>query len=124
MRLLIQRIESAEVRVNGEVVGRTGRGLCLFVGVAAEDPNADADFLAEKAIHLRIFEDAVGKLNRSVSDIQGDISSCRSSRCTAIAAKDGVRLSAARLLRKRRGSFMTTSSASSKSPAFEWRPGA
>jgi D-tyrosyl-tRNA(Tyr) deacylase len=45
----------------------------LFVGVAAEDSNADADFLAEKAIHLRIFEDAGGKLNRSVSDIQGDI---------------------------------------------------
>ena len=73
MRLLIQRIESAEVRVDGEVVGRGGRGLCLFVGVAAEDTTADADFLAEKAIHLRIFEDADRKLNRSVSDLHGDI---------------------------------------------------
>jgi len=73
MRLLIQRIESAEVRVDGEVVGRAGRGLCLFVGVAAEDTTADADFLAEKAIHLRIFEDADRKLNRSVSDLHGDI---------------------------------------------------
>lgn len=73
MRLLIQRIESAEVRLDGEVVGRAGRGLCLFVGVAVEDSTADADFLAEKTIHLRIFEDDGGKLNRSVSDLHGDI---------------------------------------------------
>src|SRR5262249_7368331 len=73
MRLLIQRIESAEVRVDGQIVGRAGRGLCLFLGVATEDSRADADLLAEKAIHLRIFEDDGGKLNRSVSDIRGDI---------------------------------------------------
>jgi D-tyrosyl-tRNA(Tyr) deacylase len=73
MRVLVQRIESAEVRVDGETVGRAGRGLCLFVGVAVEDSTAEADFLADKAIHLRIFEDAAGKLNRSVADISGDI---------------------------------------------------
>jgi D-aminoacyl-tRNA deacylase len=73
MRVLIQRIESAEVRVDGEIVGAAGRGLCLFVGVAVEDSTADADFLADKAIHLRIFEDGNGKLNRSAADVNGDI---------------------------------------------------
>ncbi len=73
MRVLVQRIESAEVRVDGEIVGRAGHGLCLFVGVAVDDAKADADFLADKATHLRIFEDAGGKLNRSIADIAGDI---------------------------------------------------
>ncbi len=73
MRLLIQRVAAAEVRIDGEVVGRAGRGLCLFLGVASGDSTADADYLAEKAVHLRIFEDAAGKLNRSVSDLRGEI---------------------------------------------------
>lgn len=73
MRVLVQRIDSAEVRVDGEIVGRAGRGLCLFVGVALEDSTANAEFLVDKAIHLRIFEDAGGRLNRSVEDIRGDI---------------------------------------------------
>jgi D-aminoacyl-tRNA deacylase len=71
--LLIQRIKGAQVSVAGEIVGEAGRGLCLFLGVAWGDSPAAADFLAAKAAELRIFEDESGKLNRSVTEIAGEI---------------------------------------------------
>lgn len=73
MRLLVQRIKRASVSVGGEVVGEAGPGLCLFLGVAATDLPADADYLVTKAADLRIFEDASGKLNRSVTEIRGEV---------------------------------------------------
>jgi D-aminoacyl-tRNA deacylase len=73
MRLLVQRIKRATVGVDGEVVGEAGPGLCLFLGVAAADLSADADYLVTKTVDLRIFEDASGKLNRSVREIHGDV---------------------------------------------------
>ena len=73
MRLLIQRIKGAKVSVAGEIVGEAGRGLCLFLGVAWGDSPAAADFLAAKAAELRIFEDESSKLNRSVTEIAGEI---------------------------------------------------
>lgn len=73
MRAVIQRVSQASVRVEGQVVGEVGPGLLVLLGVAANDSHADADYLVEKIIGLRIFEDGDGKMNRSVADIRGAI---------------------------------------------------
>lgn len=59
--------------MDNEVLGRIGPGLCLLLGVGKEDQKKDADFLAEKISHLRIFEDEQGKMNRSVIDTGGEL---------------------------------------------------
>jgi len=59
--------------VAGEVVGRIGRGLVIFVGVAGADTKKDAQYLAQKVVSLRIFSDEVGRLNLSVLDIKGEL---------------------------------------------------
>lgn len=61
------------MRVGGRVVGEIGRGLLVLLGVGREDTEADADYLAEKIVHLRIFEDDAGKMNRSLLDIGGEM---------------------------------------------------
>ena len=71
MIVVLQRVKSAEVTVNGSVTGSCGRGLLILLGVAAGDSTADADALAAKISKLRIFEDENGKMNRSVLDIGG-----------------------------------------------------
>lgn len=71
MIVVLQRVKSAEVTVNGSVTGSCGRGLLILLGVAAGDGTADADALAAKISKLRIFEDENGKMNRSVLDIGG-----------------------------------------------------
>ena len=68
MRILLQRVRQASVTVSGETVGDIGRGLLLLVGATHGDDAATAVRLAEKAAHLRIFEDADGKMNRSLLD--------------------------------------------------------
>lgn len=73
MRLLIQRVSRAEVRVDGAVVGGIGRGLVVLVGVGHGDSQADADALAGKTVDLRIFRDDEGKTNRSLVDVGGDV---------------------------------------------------
>ena len=73
MKAVLQRVARAEVRVAGEVVGRIERGLCVLVGVAEGDLDADADALAEKVLTLRIFEDDAGKMNLAVSDVGGSV---------------------------------------------------
>ncbi|MFB3891141.1 MAG: D-aminoacyl-tRNA deacylase [Phycisphaerae bacterium] len=73
MRALVQRVESAEVRVDGQVTGRIGPGLLVYLGVAAGDDSACAARLAEKVAFLRIFDDAQGKLNLSVRDAGGAV---------------------------------------------------
>ena len=72
MRLVIQRVKQAKVQVDGEVVGEIGQGLLVFIGVAKEDTDRDIDFLVEKIIHLRIFEDAEGKMNLSSLEAHGE----------------------------------------------------
>ncbi len=71
MRAVIQRVSRARVTVSGDIAGEIGRGLLVLLGVGKEDTRADADYLVEKAIGLRIFEDQEGKMNLSVSDITG-----------------------------------------------------
>ena len=71
MRAVVQRVQSCEVTVAGEAVGRIEAGLLVLLGVAVGDETHDADFLAAKIAHLRIFEDDNGKLNRSLIDAGG-----------------------------------------------------
>jgi D-tyrosyl-tRNA(Tyr) deacylase len=73
MRLLVQRIKEAKVTVDGTEIGAVNGGLCLFLGIAAGDSEASADYLAGKIAELRIFEDENGKFNRSISDVGGEI---------------------------------------------------
>ncbi|HEX3723396.1 MAG TPA: D-aminoacyl-tRNA deacylase [Nitrolancea sp.] len=69
MRILIQRVREAAVRVEGSVIGEIGQGLLLFVGVEHADVEQDAAFLATKVANLRIFEDDDGKMNRSALEL-------------------------------------------------------
>ena len=71
MRAVVQRVRRACVRVDGAVVGEMGPGLLALVGVAASDDAAAADELARKLVHLRIFEDDAGRMNRSLLDTDG-----------------------------------------------------
>ncbi len=71
MRAVVQRVRSCEVTVAGESIGRIEVGLLVLLGVAVGDEARDADFLAAKIAHLRIFEDDNGKLNRSLIDAGG-----------------------------------------------------
>ena len=72
MKIVIQRSKEASVKVDGEIVGEIERGLVILVGITAEDGEEEVDWLAEKAAHLRIFEDENGKMNRSLLDVQGE----------------------------------------------------
>ena len=73
MRAVVQRVSEASVSVDGKVTGAVGLGLCVLVGVGTADAEADAQWLADKVAGLRIFEDAAGKLNRSVLEVQGGV---------------------------------------------------
>lgn len=68
MRVLLQRVSQARVDTSGETVGEIGRGFLLFVGAAAQDTQAEVDYLAEKISNLRVFADDDGKMNRSAID--------------------------------------------------------
>lgn len=71
MRLVIQRVKQAEVKVDGQTVGAIGAGMLIFLGVAKADTAADADHLVKKAAELRIFEDKDGKMNLSAQEASG-----------------------------------------------------
>jgi D-tyrosyl-tRNA(Tyr) deacylase len=73
MRAILQRVAWAEVQVQAAVVGKIDAGLLVYVGVAQNDTAAEADALARKIAHLRMFEDEHDKLNRSVQDVGGEI---------------------------------------------------
>ena len=73
MRILLQRVSRASVAVRGELVSRIGPGLLLFVGVGKDDGFGEYDRLAEKVFHLRVFEDEQGKMNRSLSEVGGEV---------------------------------------------------
>jgi D-tyrosyl-tRNA(Tyr) deacylase len=73
MRAVVQRVSRASVKVGGELAGEIGKGLLVLLGVAREDSEADADYLAEKVAGLRIFEDDAGKMNLNVMDAGGEV---------------------------------------------------
>ncbi len=72
MKLVLQRVSEAEVRVEGETVGRIGAGIVVLLGVGRGDTAADAGKMAEKTARLRIFEDGGGKMNLSLLDTAGE----------------------------------------------------
>ncbi|MBE0682422.1 MAG: D-tyrosyl-tRNA(Tyr) deacylase [Anaerolineales bacterium] len=72
MRLLIQRVSQASVKVNQQTVSKIGKGLLILLGLGHADREEQARFLAEKAANLRIFEDEQGKTNLSILDVKGE----------------------------------------------------
>lgn len=73
MRVVIQRVSEASVKVNNQIVGEIGKGLMLLIGVDESDENGDADWLVKKILDVRVFSDDEGKMNHSVKDINGEI---------------------------------------------------
>lgn len=73
MRAVVQRVKEASVSVGGEMISRIGTGLLVLLGVARKDTTTEAEILADKIVHLRIFEDDGGKLNRSLLEVGGEI---------------------------------------------------
>ncbi len=71
MRALLQRVSQASVTVEGQVLSRIGTGLLILLGVAPQDGEPQIQFLTEKIAHLRIFEDAAGKMNLSILEVGG-----------------------------------------------------
>ena len=73
MRAVVQRVTDAKVSVDDKVTGSIGKGLCVLLGVEADDEKKDLDYIAEKVAGLRIFDDENGVMNRSVMDVKGEI---------------------------------------------------
>lgn len=73
MRIVIQRVSRASVTIGGECHGRIGRGLMVLVGVEEGDTEPEAVWLADKTAALRIFDDEQGVMNRSITDVGGDV---------------------------------------------------
>jgi len=73
MRIVLQRVKQAKVKVNSEVIGNIQQGLLLFVGAEMGDGIKDIKYLVQKLINLRIFEDEKSKMNLSVHDLDGEI---------------------------------------------------
>ena len=73
MRVLLQRVSQASVTIDGETVGRIGCGVLLLVGITHSDTQKEADFLAEKCVNLRVFDDDDGVMNRSLLDVGGEV---------------------------------------------------
>ena len=73
MKFVIQRVDSAEVQIEGEVVGSIGKGLLIFIGIAEEDTLESADYMVNKLIHMRIFADEEGKTNLALRDVEGEL---------------------------------------------------
>ena len=73
MKIVVQRVSQASVKVSGEIVGEISQGLLLLVGIEENDEKEDAEWLSKKILDLRIFSDEDGKMNRSVKDIYGEI---------------------------------------------------
>ena len=73
MRAVVQRVTEARVEVAGKAVGEIGAGLLVLLGVGRDDTRDDADYLADKTVNLRVFDDDEGKMNRSLSESGGAI---------------------------------------------------
>lgn len=73
MRAVVQRVAAAAVTVGGEVVGSIGKGLVVFLAVGCDDREADLEWMVDKVVHLRCFEDEQGKMNRSLLETRGEV---------------------------------------------------
>lgn len=73
MKAVVQRVSRAQVTVNGKTVGSCGTGFLILLGVAAGDTEQEAELLSRKILHLRVFQDENGKMNRSLLDIGGEL---------------------------------------------------
>ena len=73
MRLVIQRVKEASVTVNNELISKVAKGLLIFVGIEDNDTDEDVEWLSNKVVNLRIFNDEIGVMNKSVKDIDGEI---------------------------------------------------
>ncbi len=73
MRVVLQRVSSASVRVDGNVIGDIGPGLVLLIGIHRNDTDEDMHYVMDKCVHLRIFSDETGKMNHSVLDMGGEL---------------------------------------------------
>lgn len=73
MKLIIQRVSHASVKVDNDIVGKIGQGFLVLLGVGPEDTKETADYLVQKLIKLRVFEDENGKMNLSLKDIDGEL---------------------------------------------------
>lgn len=73
MKAVVQRVKRSSVTIDGKMVGEIGQGLMVLLGVSEEDTERECDYLADKIVGLRIFEDDAGKMNRSLLDIQGEM---------------------------------------------------
>lgn len=73
MRAVVQRVKESKVEVNGNVIGKIGKGLNVLLGICEEDDEKDIKYLKDKIINLRIFEDEEGKMNKSLLDVEGEL---------------------------------------------------
>lgn len=73
MKIVVQRVASASVTVDGQVIGKIGKGFLILLGIQGEDTEAIADKMVDKLCRLRIFEDENGKTNLSLADVNGEI---------------------------------------------------
>jgi D-tyrosyl-tRNA(Tyr) deacylase len=73
MRAVVQRVSRAEVRVEGQLVGRIAGGFVVLVGIGSEDSREAGEWLAEKIVHLRVFDDDTGKMDRSLLETSGAV---------------------------------------------------
>ena len=73
MRAVLTKVKSASVTIDGEVVGKIGKGFLILLGVGPEDTEKECRYLAEKALGLRIFEDENGKMNLGLEAVQGEV---------------------------------------------------
>lgn len=73
MRAVVQKVSSSKVTVDGEITGQINEGLLVLLGVTHEDTSKDVDYMIDKTLNLRIFEDEYGKMNLSLKDIGGEL---------------------------------------------------
>lgn len=72
MRIVLQRVSEASVKIDNQIVGEISQGLLLLVGIEHEDEKSDADWLIQKVIGMRVFSDSDDKMNLSIQEINGE----------------------------------------------------
>lgn len=108
MRIVIQRVSKASVSIGGIIHASTGAGMMILVGVERGDCNADAEWLADKTAALRIFDDDNGVMNRSITDVHGEVLAISQFTLTASTRKGN------------RPSYIRAASGSDSSPLYEY----